>query len=565
MDCEEVIYSEDYYDLIISYSSIDMQKVVVLPDCRQKISIDYEIGYYNRQGLPELNVSDYTYTAIPQCFSLMDKSALDSSGITKVQNQPTLSLKGEGILLGFLDTGIDYTNPVFQSSEANSRILRIWDQTIRNGRKPEGFLYGSEYTKEEIDTALRSENPHDIVPSVDENGHGTFLAGVAAGSEDIANDFIGAAPYAEIAMVKLKPAKQNLRDFYFIPKDAEAYSEGDVMAAISYLNQLSMELNKPLVLCVGLGSNMGSHGGTGPLSLYLNSIAVIRNHVVAIAAGNEANSRHHFYGTFDGNETSQTVEISVGDAVKGFTVELWTQAPEVHSVAVVSPTGEQIARVPVRQGNRVVQQFVFEETIVSVDYRSVGVTTGDWLVFFRFERPTKGLWDVVVYADENIENGRYHMWLPLPAFLSGEVFFLRSNPDVTITVPATAAVPMGVGAYDAQTGSLFLDSGRGYTISGQVKPDFVAPGVNVYGPGLRNQYIRMTGTSVAAAIAAGGSALLLEWAVMREYDTMVNTADIKNYILRGARREDNIRRYPNREWGYGILDVYESLNKLRIR
>ena len=120
-----------------------MQKVVVLPDCRQKISIDYEIGYYNRQGLPELNVSDYTYTAIPQCFSLMDKSALDSSGITKVQNQPTLSLKGEGILLGFLDTGIDYTNPVFQSSEANSRILRIWDQTIRNGRKPEGFLYGS--------------------------------------------------------------------------------------------------------------------------------------------------------------------------------------------------------------------------------------------------------------------------------------------------------------------------------------------------------------------------------------------------------------------------------------
>ena len=157
------------------------------------------------------------------------------------------------------------------------------------------------------------------------------------------------------------------------------------------------------------------------------------------------------------------------------------------------------------------------------------------------------------------------MWLPLPAFLSGEVFFLRSNPDVTITVPATAAVPMGVGAYDAQTGSLFLDSGRGYTISGQVKPDFVAPGVNVYGPGLRNQYIRMTGTSVAAAIAAGGSALLLEWAVMREYDTMVNTADIKNYILRGARREDNIRRYPNREWGYGILDVYESLNKLRIR
>ena len=564
MDCEEAIYSEDFYDLVITYSSLDMQEAVILPECSQPISLKYEVGYYNRQSLPELSVSEYTYSAIPQCFSLMDKSALDSSGITKVQNQPNLDLKGEGILIGFLDTGIDYRNPVFQSSEANSRIVRIWDQTIRTGRKPENFLYGSEYTKEDIDTALKSENPYDIVPSIDESGHGTFLAGVAAGSEDVANDFLGAAPYAEIAMVKLKPAKQNIRDFYFIPKDAPAYSEGDVMAAISYLNQVAQELNKPLVLCIGLGTNMGSHGGTGPLSLYLNDIAVIKNHVVVVAAGNEANSRHHFYGTFDGEKDSETVEISVADAVRGFTIELWAKAPEIYSVAVVSPTGEQITRIPVRQGNRVVQQFIFEETIVSVDYRSVGVTTGDWLVFFRFDRPTEGLWNIIVYADENMENGSYHMWLPLPAFVSGDVFFLRSNPDVTITVPATASIPMGVGAYDAETGSLFLDSGRGYTILGQIKPDFVAPGVDVYGPGLRNQYIRMTGTSVAAAVAAGACALLLEWAVERKYDIIINTADIKNYILRGAGRDD-IRRYPNREWGYGKLDVYEALNKLRIR
>lgn len=564
MDCEDVIYSEDYYDLIIAYSTLDMQKVVVLPECRQAISLEYEIGYYNRMGLPELNISDYTYAAIPQCFTLLDKTALDSSGITKVQNQPTLSLKGEGVLLGFLDTGIDYRNPAFQSGEGNSRIIRIWDQTIRDGKKPEGFLYGSEYTKEEIDAALSSENPYDIVPSVDENGHGTFLAGVAAGSEDVANDFIGAAPFSEIAVVKLKPAKQNLRDFYFISKDADAYSEGDIMAAVSYLNQLAQKLNKPLVICIGLGTNMGSHGGTGPLSLYLNDVAVIKNHVVVTAVGNEANSRHHFLGKFEEGEESQLVEISVGDAVLGFTVELWSKAPEVHAVAVVSPSGEEIGRISVRQRNRTVRHFVFEETVVSVEYRSVGITTGDWLVFLRFDRPTKGLWNIIVYEDENIENGSYHMWLPISAFLSGEVFFLRSNPDVTITVPSTADVPMGVGAYDARTGSLFLDSGRGYTISGQIKPDFVAPGVNVYGPGLRNQYIRMTGTSVAAAIAAGACALLLEWAVMREYDIMVNTANIKNYILRGARREDGIRRYPNREWGYGELDLYETLNRLRI-
>lgn len=563
MDCEEAIYSEDYYDLIIDYTSLDAGTAIIPTECRQEINVDYGIGYFNRERLPMLNVYDYTYTAIPQCFTLMDQSALIGSGITKVQNQPTLSLKGEGILIGFLDTGIDYQNPAFLSGEANSRILRIWDQTIRSGKKPGGFLYGSEYTREDINAALQSENPLDIVPSVDENGHGTFTAGVAAGTPDLSKDFSGAAPYADIAVVKLKPAKQNLRDFYFIPEDAVAYQENDIMAAISYLNKLAIEQNKPLVLCIGVGTNMGSHGGTGPISLYLNDVAAAKNHAVVIAAGNEANARHHFYGTIMQQGDTETVEVSVGENVRGFTMELWARAPELYSIAIISPTGEQIKRIPVMQRNRVVYQFIFEETTVSVDYQMVGVRNGDLLVFFRFEKPTRGLWDIVVYAEDTIAEGHYHMWLPFRQFVSGEVIFLRSNPDVTLTVPSTAVVPMTVAAYDADTGSLFLDSSRGFTAAGDIKPDYAAPGVNVYGPGLRGQYITMSGTSVAAAVAAGASALLLEWAIRRTYDKAINSVNIKNYILRGARREEG-RDYPNREWGYGELDVYEALNKLRV-
>ena len=204
MDCKEAVYSEDYYDLIIEYGSIGANTSVIPADCRQEINVAYSIGYFNRERLPDLNITDYTYSAIPQCFTLMDDAALSGSGILKVQNQPTLSLKGEGILLGFLDTGIDYQNPVFQNGPASSRIVSIWDQTIRDGRQPEGFLYGSEYRTEEINAALRSEDPLAFVPSVDEDGHGTFLAGVAAGSEDVPGDFSGAAPYADIAVVKLK-------------------------------------------------------------------------------------------------------------------------------------------------------------------------------------------------------------------------------------------------------------------------------------------------------------------------------------------------------------------------
>lgn len=563
MDCEDAVYSENYYDLIIEYGSIGANTSVIPADCRQEINVAYSIGYFNRERLPELNISDYTYSAIPQCFTLMDDAALSGSGILKVQNQPTLSLKGEGILIGFLDTGIDYRNPVFQSGPANTRILSIWDQTIRSGKKPEGFLYGSEYTRNDINAALRSDNPLEIVPSVDENGHGTFLAGVAAGSPDSPNDFSGAAPYADIAVVKLKPAKQNIRDFYFIPTDAVAYQENDVMAAVAYLNKLAMEENRPLVLCIGLGTSMGSYDGTSPLSMYLNEIATLKNHVVVIAAGNEANARHHFYGSIMKQGDSETVEINVGENVRGFTAELWARAPELYSVAIISPTGEQIRRIPVTQRSRVVYQFIFEETVVSVEYQAVGVRSGDLLVFFRFDKPMRGLWQIVVYAEDSIMEGHYHIWLPLREFMSGDVIFIRSNPDATLTVPSTSEVPMTAGAYDVQTGSLFLDSSRGFTAVGDIKPDYVAPGVNVYGPDLRNRYTTRTGTSAAAAVAAGGSALLLEWAIKRQYEKNVNSVNIKNYILRGARREES-RTYPNEEWGYGELDIYEALNKLRV-
>ena len=560
MDCEEAVYSEDYYDFIIEYNTFGT--AFLLGECHQEIDIDYGISYVKREGAPELNVNNYTYTALPKCFALMDQSALNASGILKVQNQPTLALKGQGILMGFVDTGIDYQNPVFLSDEKTSRIYRIWDQTIRTGNRPDGFIYGTEYTRQQINDALAQADPLTVVPSVDENGHGTYMAGVAAGSPDYANDFSGAAPYADIAVVKLKPAKRYLKSFYFIPEKSEAYEENDIMTAISYLDKLALEINKPLVLCLGLGTSMGSHAGISPLSVYLNSISIKKNHAVIVATGNEANARHHFCGSLKEQGLSETVEISVGENVTGFTVELWAKAPEIYSVAVVSPTGEQIPRVPARQGNRQVYKFIFEETVVTIDYRIVGVRNGNQLIYICFDRPTRGLWDVVVSAD-NIVDGHYHMWLPLKSFLSGSVIFLRSNPDTTITDPSSAYVPLSVGAYDAESGSLYLDSGRGYTLSGDVKPDCVAPGVNVYGPGKHNQYMTFTGTSAAAAVAAGATALLMEWAVLRQYDTTVNTADIKNYILRGARRESS-RLYPNVEWGYGELDIYEALNKLRV-
>ena len=472
-----------------------------------------------------------------------------------------LSLKGNGVLVGFIDTGIDYTNPVFRFSDGSTRIAAIWDQSIEDGTPPDGIIYGAEYRREQINEALQSEDPYELVPHRDENGHGTFLAGVACGSEDIANDFIGAVPQSQIAVVKLKQAKPYLRDFFFIPEGVEAFSEADIMMGVSYLDGLANRLGLPLVICLAVGNSMGSHGRDGSLATYLNYICTRRRRSVVTAAGNEANARHHFQGTISGEMEYEDVEINVETDVAGVFFELWAESLELYAVSIISPTGEQFPRLPVRAGGSGDYHFIFEGTTVSVDYRVETKEAANQLIYFRFSNLRRGLWIVRVFP-ENIVTGRYNMWLPLQQFTEGNVFFLRSDPDITITTPGTSGQVITVGGYQVSNGSIYQSSGRGFTTSGEIKPDFAAPAVSVYGPGLRGNYVTMTGTSAAAAITTGAVAQIMQWALVEQREPTLSNAGIKNMLIRGTRKNQE-RSYPNREWGYGMLDVYRAFELLR--
>ncbi|MFG6383067.1 MAG: S8 family peptidase [Lachnospiraceae bacterium] len=560
MDCEEAVYSNDYYDFIMLYT---LQMGKVPPDfCAQNLDRLYKSVYFSRADNPPLNIQNYEYTSIPKCFTLMDESALEISGILKIQNQPTLSLKGQGVLIGFLDTGIDYENPVFRNSDGSTRIAAIWDQTDRTGKSPEGFIYGSEYLEMEINQALSSQNPKEIVPVTDPEGHGTYMASVAAGSEIPEENFIGAAPYSRIVMVKLKPAKQYLREFFFIPEDAEAFQENDIMAGVAYLEQFAKKRHMPLVICFGLGTNMGSHTGVSYLSSFLNFIALRDARAVVTATGNEGNERHHYSGIMEEGQAFQNVEISVGENVKGFSVELWARAPQRFVVEIISPTGERMPGEYILSGGRE-YRFLFEGTKVTVDYRITGILDGAQVIYMRFETPSQGLWNIRVFPEVDMAS-MFQMWLPLTELLEGEVFFIRSNPDTTLTVPSAAVVPMSVGAYDARDNSIYLRSGRGFASNGWIKPDFVAPGVGVFGAGLRNQFTTKDGTSVAAAITAGAVALLMEWGIVRGNYSTITSVEIKNILIRGAMR-DNKRTYPDKAFGWGRLNLYQAFEDFRIR
>lgn len=558
MSCSEAVYSEDYYDLLLAAEP-------VLPDflrdsCIQRIDQEFSVLYLPRQGLPPLSINDYTYSAIPNCYTLLDQQVMEASGITRVQNQPALALRGQGVLVGLVDTGIDFQNPVFRNSDGSTRILRIWDQTIE-GDPPEGFIYGTEYTREQINQALASDDTSSQLPHRDTNGHGTFMAGIAAGNEVPSEEFGGAAPYAEIVMVKLKPAKQYLRNFYYILEKADAYQENDIMAGVAYLIRLAQTLNRPMAICLGLGTNAGDHSGGGVLSRYLDNVSMIHNITLTVSAGNEVNSRHHYYGEVTMENAVDHVEINVEERVPGFHLELWAKAPELYSVRVISPTGE---RVPSARGSREGAEryrFVFENTVLTIDYRIVGDTTGDQLIYMNFREPTRGIWTVEVSSDYQV-NGHYHMWLPITGLIPGDITFIRSNPDTTITEPGNAGPPMTVAGYNSTAGSIYVNSSRGYTADGRVKPDFAAPGVEVLGPAPGGRFVRRTGSSVAAAIATGASALFLEWAVERGNNPQITTARVQNELIRGANRVAG-RDYPNREWGYGTLNLYQSFEQMR--
>ena len=551
----EMILSEEYADVIVPYFPCFLNQY--REQGAQVFNEYYGMIHYplSERSFAAFFEEGFFYSTVPKLYTLLDTVNLDAAGITQVQNQPVLKLTGQDIILGFIDTGIDYTHPAFRRSDGNSRIYGLLDQTVQTGTPPYDLEYGSVYTRQEINQALALEDPYSLVPSQDEIGHGTALAGIAAGTALPENDFAGAAPQAMIAVVKLKPAKEYLKSFFYVTGDAPAYQMTDIMAGIRYLIRLSEELLKPLVICLGLGTSQGAHSGDSPLDSMLSVTNQFRGITGVSAAGNEAGRAHHYYGTALNSTEYNAVEILVKEGTRGFCAELWGQPPEVYAVGFESPLGEVVQKIPPRLSYSENISFILENTKIFVSSEIIQTVSGSQLIFIRFTDPTPGSWKIRVYTG-NYNSGSYHIWLPITGFSNPDVTFLEPNPDTTITSPGTSLSVITTAAYNAYNNSLYLNSSRGYTRTGQIKPDIAAPGVNVFAPAPRQRYTTITGTSAAAAITAGASALVMEWGMNRTPSRIFNSEEMKSLFIRGAqRRGDNL--YPNREWGYGLLDVYQ--------
>jgi subtilisin family serine protease len=557
-----MIMSEDFIDFIAPiYREITSEEAERARACVQSMDFGFQAIYVDKTLTDPVSLEYYRYNSIPNCYQLMDLEAMDEAGISVVQSYPTLNLQGNGVMVGILDTGIDYRNPLFQNIDGSTRIAGIWDQTIQDGPFPEGLDYGSEYTEEMINEALRSQNPLEVVPSMDTDGHGTFIASVAAGNADLEHRFIGAAPEATLAVVKLKPAKAYLKDFYVIRQDAKCFQENDIMLAMKYINDLARKRNMPLVLCIALGTNLGGHNGTSLLSNMLDAYSSVLNRSVVISAGNGAVHRHHFSRQLGSMDETVDAEIRVEEGVEGFVAELWTTVPNVMTVAFTSPSGERTGYITLKQGREYRETFVFDKTDVEVEYRLLLENNDSQLIFMRIRNPASGIWKISVKPVRR-SDGIFHIWLPVQEFLTGEVYFLEANPDTTLAEPGSSLVAMTVAFYNGVDKSVDINSGRGYTRDGRVKPDYAVPGVLVSGAGLNNEFVVRSGSSVAAGIATGAAALLMEWVLNNTEAWGVNSSQIRNIILLGAEQRPGMES-PNREWGYGAMNLYRSLDILR--
>ena len=585
MDCKEKILSEEYVDFVIDFPLEDVLggENERFDYCYQAVDGRIGILSINRNQLPDTSLLSNDYLAFPDLFGLQQEGAVSvvpedneevigdvydplpliQSGITRAQEEP-LNLTGRGVILAFADTGINYKNRIFRREDGRTRILALWDQTVQDGEPPEGFWYGTEYTREEIDEALLGES----LPSVDENGHGTRLAALAAGSRIEEGSLYNSPAFqADILVVKLKPAKQYLRNYYIVPDGVVAYSSTDVMMAIKYMDQFAKVFRRPIVYCLGMGTNFRDHEGTGIFSRYLTAVASQRSRVLVVAGGNEGNAAHHYGGFFEnGRRTAQeSMEISVSDGVDGFLMEIWTEAPVNLTISVRTPGGEYIEPTSVLFQTNLRYRFVFEETIITVYNAYITQGSGDALVLMRFENPTPGVWTIGVSDESNTPDARFDAWLPLSDFVSGQVYFLRPDPETTLTTPSYAPDAVTVATYNSRDNSIYQNSGRGFSRDNRIKPDLAAPGVNMTVVSNRLGETPVistyTGSSLAAAVMAGAAAQFAQWAIVDGNSPYIRSQELKNYFIRGAARESSVE-YPNPIWGYGRLDLYGTFEEM---
>ena len=479
----------------------------------------------------------------------------------------TTPLRGAGMIVGVVDGGIDFTHPDFRHADGSSRILFLWDQA--GASVPDSTVpYGREYTKADLDTALKASDPFALVPHRDVGAHGTHVAGIAAGNGRAgAGQFSGVAPDVDLIVVAVEPEAGRT-----LGRSVRAFE------AVTYIVQRSN--GHPVAINLSQGMNGGGHSGETVLETGLDNLVRQPGVVVVKSAGNEQEWRIHA-----GGEVAQGQTVSVEFLVEtndreDDVFEVWYEGADQISLTVQPPGGSPLDFVAPGSA----QEF---ETVahnrVSVDFDLDADDTGDTLatvILSRGHAPfiQPGPWRLLLRGD-TVQVGRYDVWIERTfrngAGIEQSRFSAASADDTrTISIPGTARRIITVGSYVTRPepgfspppGQISSFSSRGPTRYGLQKPEIAAPGEVIISarssqshvlPNPDQQHTAMPGTSMAAPHVTGAVALMLS------VRPDLTCEQVKQILMRTARRDGFAFSAPDNIWGNGKLDVEAAVEGAR--
>ena len=535
------------WELIVKYTG-DIQSVAK----RYGASAVVLLGGYAIVTLPQEHINEFAdcaevvYIEKPHRLFFSDRQALERSCVYYAWSEP-YSLSGEGVLAAVIDSGIDWKNTDFRNQDGSTRILKLWDQTVAPESSgyapPEGYVVGTEYNRDVINLALSGDEAalRSMNLSRDYSGHGTFVTGIAAGNgQGMAGSFRGVAFESELIIVKLGDSEQ--RQF---PRTTR------LMEAVNYCIMEAQKAGKPVVINMSFGNNQGSHDGTDLLSTYLNAASDVWKNVIVCGSGNEAGNGIHASGMLSGRK-AESVELAVGEYESGFNLQLWKNYSDEYGVELIAPSGERSGNLRTYGADRV----SLDNTQVYVYYGQPTPYSRYQQLYFEFVPAggyvTPGVWRIVM-TPVRIVDGRYDLWLQESATLNEDTRFFSPSEETTLTVPSAAGKVITVGAYNSRTDAYADFSGRGYTrTNDNIKPDIVAPGVNIVSTAVNGGYTVRSGTSMAVPFVSGSAALLMQWGIVKRNDPYLYGEKVKAYLIRTARHLPG-EPVPSKRTGWGAL------------
>ncbi len=438
--------------------------------------------------------------------------------------------------------GIDYAHPDFRNSDGTTRIVSLWDQTLEKVYDRETINHALEQTSEATRYA--------ICPSRDVSGHGTHVAGIAAGNGRASNGrYRGVAYESELLIIKLGTSRENT-----LPRTTE------LMRAVDFCVNEARRLGMPIAINLSFGNSYGSHSGNSLIETFLDDMADFGKNIIAIGSGNDGASALHTAGRIVQNK-SEEIEFSVSEFEPTLNLQLWKNFADDFEIVLIAPGGTRVGPIQQILGS---QRFRIGDTELLLYYGEPTPYSPYQEIYFEFlpvgTYLNSGIWKIELIPKE-IVYGDYNMWLPSGSTINSGTAFLNPIEETTLTIPSTASKGIAVAAYDGRFNQPAAFSGRGYTReTNQVKPDIAAPGVDITSCAVGGGYEVRTGTSMATPFVTGSAALLMQWGIIEENDIYLYGEKLKAYLIRGAKRDmAGIEKWPNPQLGWGTLCVAESL------